>query len=26
VNKEQLSADLLRRLWEDRDSGVFAGG
>ena len=25
VNKERLSADLLRRLWEDRDSGVFSG-
>ncbi len=25
VNKEQLSAELLRRLWEHRDSGVFSG-
>jgi len=24
VNKERLGADTLRRLWEDRDSGVFA--
>ncbi len=24
VHKERLAADTLRRLWEDRDSGVFA--
>jgi two-component system invasion response regulator UvrY len=24
VNKERLAADTLRRLWEERDSGVFA--
>jgi two-component system, NarL family, invasion response regulator UvrY len=24
VNKERLAADILRRLWEERDSGVFA--
>jgi len=25
VNKEQLGADMLRQLWEERDSGSFAG-
>jgi hypothetical protein len=26
VNKERFGAEALRRLWEDRDSGVFAAG
>jgi DNA-binding NarL/FixJ family response regulator len=25
VNKERLGADMLRRLWDDRDSGSFIG-
>jgi pilus assembly protein CpaE len=26
VNKERFGADALRRLWQERDSGVFAAG
>ena len=26
INKEHLGADTLRRLWEERDSGVFVSG
>jgi DNA-binding NarL/FixJ family response regulator len=26
VNKERFGAEALRRLWEDRDSGVFVAG
>jgi two-component system, NarL family, invasion response regulator UvrY len=26
VNKERFGTEALRRLWEDRDSGVFAAG
>jgi hypothetical protein len=26
INKEHLGADTLRRLWAERDSGVFVSG